>query len=86
MDVYVIILIILACLLGLYILYRLMGYITRFFSWLWKTCCKPPIDAVYLGCMTPIGHCCRDSIFACKEGICDCQDSCDRCMHPYKRI
>ena len=84
MDWWVIVLIVIACLFGLYLLYKVLGYITRFFRWVWKKCCKPPIDACYEGCMTPVGHCCRDTIFVCKEGICDCTDACERCMNPVR--
>ena len=123
MEYYFIILIVIACLFGLYLVYKIMGCavfplrrggvrlgsrprghrltrcgiicdatttpitdVIRFFKWVWKKCCKPPIDAVYYGCMRPIGHCCRDSIFVCKEGFCDCTDACERCLSPYKRI
>ena len=86
MDWWVIMLIVVGGLFGLYILYKVVGYILRFMRWVWKRCCKPPIDACYNNCMTPIGHCCRDTIFTCKEGICDLEDRCDTCFNPYKRI
>jgi len=86
MDWWVILLIVLGGLFGLYLLYKAVGYVLRFLRWAWRTCCKPPLDAVRNRCLTPVGHCLRDSIIVCKDGICDGCDACDTCMNPYKRI
>ena len=86
MEWYFILLIVLACLFGLYLLYKAMQYILRFLRWVWRSCCWPPMEACYRGCLAPVGRCCRDSVFVCKECCCDCSDRCDRCMHPYQRI
>jgi len=44
------------------------------------------MGSMYEGCCRPVGHCCRDSIFSCKECCCECCEECHLMANPYKRI